>query len=460
MPRKQGAIRGHVPRRVLVIVLACAVALLCAGPAAATPAFLSAIDISDAGQDAFEPEVVVDQSGNEHHVWTRFDGSHTRIQYRLRNQAGTFDPVQTISAAGQDASQPDLDVDAAGNIVVVWTRSDGTNVRVESAARPAGGPFGAVQVISSAGQNADQPRLSVDSSGRAVAVWIRYDTGSSGTGRIQAAVRPAGGSFGGAQSISEEGQVSIDPQVKSGPAVDSNAVVIWSRSDGTNLRVQSSRRRDVVGFPRPKAAGPTQVSLVPAYNACTSANRTHGPGLAFPSCNPPVRSSAPLTVGTPDANTFAANSTGFVRYAVLGGDAANPPDEADVRVQVGITDVRNHPSGSDYTGQVLVTVPLRITDNDNAAETPEPATAQDQPFRVPVQCTATVDTTRGGQCNVTTTYETIIPGAVTERMRAIWALGQVEVKDAGPNGTGYASCPPTCGDGDETVFMRQGIFVP
>ena len=49
---------------------------------------------------------------------------------------------------------------------------------------------------------------------------------------------------------------------------------------------------------------------------------------------------------------------------------------------------------------------------------------------------------------------------MTERQRAIWALGQVQVKDAGPNGTGYASCPPTCGDGDETVFMRQGIFVP
>ena len=63
-------------------------------------------------------------------------------------------------------------------------------------------------------------------------------------------------------------------------------------------------------------------------------------------------------------------------------------------------------------------------------------------------------------CNLTTTYDALIPGAVTERQRAIWALDQVQVKDAGPNGTGYASCPPTCGDGDETVFMRQGIFVP
>ena len=96
--------------------------------------------------------------------------------------------------------------------------------------------------------------------------------------------------------------------------VDANAAVIWSRSDGTNLRVQSARRRDVTGFPRPEGASPLLVSLVPAYNACTAPNRTHGPALEFPSCNPPVRSSAPLTVGSPDANGFPANSVGLVRF--------------------------------------------------------------------------------------------------------------------------------------------------
>jgi hypothetical protein len=199
---------------------------------------------------------------------------------------------------------------------------------------------------------------------------------------------------------------------------------------------------------------------VPAYNACTSANRTHGPGLAFPSCNPPVRNSAPLTVGTPDANTFAANSTGYMRYAVILGDPSGPPDEADVKLTVSITDVRNNPSGSDYTGSLLVTAPLTITDNDNAPETPEPGTVEQQSLRFPVPCSATGDATKGGTCGITTTYDAVIPGAVSERMRAIWAVGQVQVMDAGPNGTGYAACPPTCGDGDETVFMREGIFVP
>ena len=49
---------------------------------------------------------------------------------------------------------------------------------------------------------------------------------------------------------------------------------------------------------------------------------------------------------------------------------------------------------------------------------------------------------------------------MTETKRSMWEIGQAVIKDAGPNGTGLAACPPTCGDGDETNFLREGIFVP
>jgi hypothetical protein len=73
---------------------------------------------------------------------------------------------------------------------------------------------------------------------------------------------------------------------------------------------------------------------------------------------------------------------------------------------------------------------------------------------------STISLTVGSTCAANTTVDAIVPGTIVEGRRSVWQLGQVEVKDAGPNGTGYASCPPTCGDGDETVFLRQGIFVP
>ena len=82
-----------------------------------------------------------------------------------------------------------------------------------------------------------------------------------------------------------------------------------------------------------------------------------------------------------------------------------------MNINVDITDVRNHPAGTDYTGRVLLTAPLTITDNDNAAETPEPATTEVRPFEVPVQCSATADTTRGGACTLATSYDAADPRA-------------------------------------------------
>ncbi len=55
-------------------------------------------------------------------------------------------------------------------------------------------------------------------------------------------------------------------------------------------------------YPRPKGATPIRASLVPAARPCTSPNRTHGPPLAFGSCNPPQPGSTHLTVGVGDGS--------------------------------------------------------------------------------------------------------------------------------------------------------------
>jgi len=257
--------------------------------------------------------------------------------------------------------------------------------------------------------------------------------------------------FLSAINISDPGQDGFEPQV----VVDGsgNVISVWTRSDGTKLRVQSARRRDVLGYPRPKGATPVRASLVPAYQQCTSSNRTHGAPLSYASCAPPVASSSVLTVGTPDApgNGAAANSIDAITYKVLA---------SDVRVDLSMTDVRNKPSLTDYVGRVLARVPLQITDRNNAAEIPETATMQTIQLQFPADCVATASTSIGSTCDLTTTVDAQIPGAVLDNQRSIWELGQVEIRDAGPNGTGYGSCPPTCGDGDEAAFMRQGIFIP
>ena len=449
---------SRVALRSLFAVLAFAL-LVFASPAQATPTFLTAINISDAGQDGFEPDVAVDPSGNVIAVWTRSDGSNFRIQYSTRTATGAWAAPTTISDPGQSASNPDAAIDNSGNAIVAWSRTDGTNIRIQAAYRPFGGSFAAPVTISDPGFDATKPAIDFDNSGKALITWQRFDGSNL---RVQSTTRTAGtgGTYANEATLSQGGQDAFNPQADAGPAVDSNGVVVWTRSDGTNLRVQSSRRADVTGFPRPKGATPSTFPMVPSFAPCTAPNRTHGPSLAFASCNPPVMSSSTLTVGTTDANGAASNSAGRVKFKVLPGNASTEADEADVQLFVTLSDVRNAPALTDYAGSLMVEANLQLTDNQNSAEQPEPGTMQNFAMKWSVPCVTTIDATRGSNCNLTTNADALYPGIVTETKRTIWQIGQVTMKDAGPNGTGVNACPPTCGDGDETTFMRQGIFIP
>jgi hypothetical protein len=198
-------------------------------------------------------------------------------------------------------------------------------------------------------------------------------------------------------------------------------------------------------YPRPAGAYPMRVSLVPAYEPCSSPNRTHGPPLGFGSCNPPSQEPGQLTVGTPDSNGQGAKSVGHLRVITLTGNPATPADEADVRVLANITDVRMRSDLSDYTGDLEARFTIQITDKNN---TPHPggpgaATVQELTHSHQIPCAETANTTVGSTCQLDTTVEALLPGAVVEKRRAIWELGAIRVHDGAGN-----------------LFLTQGLFVP
>ena len=155
---------------------------------------------------------------------------------------------------------------------------------------------------------------------------------------------------------------------------------------------------DIAGYPRPKGATPIRVPLVPAYKQCTSSNRNHGPPLAHPSCNPPMLESGQLTIGSPDANGAAANSTGFAKYEAIVG-APGGADDSDVAVVFSLTDVRRQGTLADYTGQLQA--------DHHGASHRQAQRAVDHGVRdgewtgfpVTVPCATTADTTIGSTCS-------------------------------------------------------------
>ena len=212
---------------------------------------------------------------------------------------------------------------------------------------------------------------------------------------------------------------------------------------------------------RPKGATPLRVPLVPAYKACATPNRTHGPPLAFPSCNPPAQGSSYLTVGTPDANGAAANSIGSVMLTVVPSTCC-PPQDLDIKAT--ISDVRcragsacgnaNAAGGPDYTGELESNATIRITDHWNAVTAgggTDPATVIDIPFPLDFQCGNTADTSIGATCTVNTSAVAV--GAPSGNVdRAVVEISQLQVFDGGADG--QISTTPN------TLFAIQGIFIP
>ena len=206
------------------------------------------------------------------------------------------------------------------------------------------------------------------------------------------------------------------------------------------------------GFPRPKGAKSFRVSLVPSYEPCTAPDSTHGPPLAHPACRSHAQASRFVTVGTGDANGRPALSVGNLRLGVIAGDRATPANDADYSISHSLNDVRSQDDLSDYTGELRAELGARITDKFNGPSATEAATVSDWTFPITVPCTATSGPD-GSVCNLTTSANTLVPGAVTESKRAVWELKRVAVYDGGQDSDADTV-------EDNTLFATQGIFVP
>jgi hypothetical protein len=221
--------------------------------------------------------------------------------------------------------------------------------------------------------------------------------------------------------------------------------------------------------PRPKDATAIRMSLVPAYAACAAPNRTHGPPLAFGSCNPPVQTATRATVGTPDAFGGAATSASSLRLteweSIPGG-----PTEGDILIDIVLNDVRCVPTGArcgtanasgpaDYSGEMRFSFTFRLSDHHNPSawpEAPVPATVQDFAIEHSWACVQSGSTSTGSTCDLHTSLNTLIPeggGAVQAINREIWELQAVRIYDGGADGEGDTTA-------DNTVFARPGVFIP
>jgi len=166
---------------------------------------LSAVQfLSAPGRGALYPQLGLDQSGNAVFGWQMSidpDNCPTTtcsaIQARARSVAGVLSTTQTLTGPEHPSHDPDVGVDQSGNAVFVYTRPDGMGgcdtpwvgcYRAEARTRSASGVLGAAQFLSDPWQQiGGGPRVAVNQSGNAAAVWRRF---GGANWRVQAAVGP------------------------------------------------------------------------------------------------------------------------------------------------------------------------------------------------------------------------------------------------------------------------------
>jgi len=136
--------------------------LLVAAPAGAAPVWSAPADLSAAGHDAHAPQVAVDPQGDAVAVWHRSDGANDIVQSSLRPAGAVWQAPVDLSATGANAVDPQVALDAQGDAVAIWDRSDGANQIAQGSVRAAGGAGQAAVDLSAAGADALALDLAVD----------------------------------------------------------------------------------------------------------------------------------------------------------------------------------------------------------------------------------------------------------------------------------------------------------
>ncbi len=185
------------------------------------------------------PQIAMDVGGNAVCVWQQWDGDRYHIwanRYTRSGGWGTAAPVETESTL--DSNSPRIAIDGSGNAIAVWAQSDGTRFNMWANRYTLSGGWGTATLIESddAGDIL-YPAVAMDVAGNAVAVWQQFE----GTVPWIRANRytPSGG--WGTATLVGPGSAAFVQYPKVATDGSGGAVAVWSQSDGTRDNIWANR---------------------------------------------------------------------------------------------------------------------------------------------------------------------------------------------------------------------------
>ena len=192
--------------------------------------------VESSTQDAIDPRVAVDETGNAVAVWAQYDGTRYNILWN-RFQGGSWLGANTLSTTDAGSSAvPQIDVQANGNAMVVWQKHDGTGWNIWARYYVAGSGWNNSGVIDSASNDATGPAVAVDDGGNATAVWQQWN-GTSSSFDVWA-TRYSAGSWGIAIALENRSGNATRPRIAA--TAGGNATAIWQQLNGSAADIWAS----------------------------------------------------------------------------------------------------------------------------------------------------------------------------------------------------------------------------
>ena len=217
---------------------------------AASGRWSAPVALSAPSGDAWGPQVAVGPDGTAVATWSHADGAEYRIQASRRAADGSWSTAAVLSDAGMDAWDPQVAVGDGGAATVVWRRWVGDHDRIAVASSTRSGVWTEAELLSTTGGDAHDAQVAVDPGGVVTVTWSRWD---GSVDRVQAASLPPGGVWSAPETLSRPSVDALAPQISSGP--DGRATVVWHVLDGVDAQVEATTRRADGVWP-----GPTNVS--------------------------------------------------------------------------------------------------------------------------------------------------------------------------------------------------------
>jgi hypothetical protein len=279
------------------------------------------------------PQIAIDANGNAIAVWPQPNGDNYTIwsnHYTPSIGWGTPAPLEPDASTGASDSSidPQIKLDANGNAIAVWVRSDNITSHVWSNRYVAGNGWTMAVPIDDNAVNAGTARIAFDTSGNAIAVWDQSD--AAGSFHMWAKRYTAATSaWGSEQMIPDNDTVqAFDAQI----AIDTagNALLVWAKSDGLlrPMEIWASRY----------TAGDWSI-----------AGRISDPlaDVAAPQVALDANGNAIAVWHQIDSNSTHTTTVRWNRYTTGGGWGTPAPIETnDASVSVGDPEIASDPSGN------------------------------------------------------------------------------------------------------------------